>query len=487
MLVHPPRQLVEVIQSAWDPEVSVHHLGELVRADPDLSDSILRYANSPFLGLGREVEDPLRATLLLGSKVIGNLSVCHALTAAVRRIDLPEATMRTFWADCVRRACAAVALAKRHAEVQTDLAFIVGLTLEFGRIMMLGDAPAEVLRIADIRQLCGTERLEVETEVFGKHHYEAFLADAEAWGLPEALLEAVARHHEPVDELPTLCRIARWTDLAAECYSAAERGPARDRVERILMVEDGWDRQGARAMLNGIAGAMRAAAEMLNLNIGDQTGLDQLVRRETGISNPETMSREELLAYLYELKEERDHLYKSLQAAQAELQALTQFDQLTGLANRSRYIQTLRQEVSRCQRYGQELSVVIVDVDNFTSLNARYGQNAGDQVLKRVAALLGRISRDVDFLARIGGDEFAVLLPETNHAGGRVFAERVRAGLEALRVDVGDSRILLSGTVVGVTLGSLGGEVTHEIVHAAAMRAAAGMRGRGGNRASWAA
>ncbi len=487
MLVHPPKQLVEVIQSAWEPDVSVHQLGELVRSDPDLSESILRYANSPFLGLGREVEDPLRATLLLGSKVIGNLAVCHALTAACRRVDLPDSTMRTFWADCVRRACAAVGVARRHAEVHTDMAFIVGLTLEFGRIMLLAETPHEVLRISELRSLQGSDRLELESAIFGHRHHEIFLGQAEDWGLPDQLLAAIRDHHKPVEGLPILSKVARWADLCAETYSATGKGEARDRVVRVLMVEDGWDKSGAETFLNSLAGSMPSAADMLAINIGEQTGLEQLVRRETGVSNPESMAREELLAYLQEVLDERNHLHKQVQALQAELQAVTQYDQLTGLANRSRYIQTLRQETQRAQRYGQELSVVIVDVDNFTSLNARYGQNAGDQVLKRVAALLGRISRDVDFLARIGGDEFGVILPETNHGGGRVFAERVRAGLEALRVDVGDSRILLSGTVVGVTLGSLQGEVNHEGLHAAAMRASASLRGRGGNRASWAA
>lgn len=487
MLVPPPRQLVEVIQSAWDPEVSVHQLGELVRSDPDLSESILRYANSSFLGLGREVEDPLRATLLLGSKVIGNLSVCHALTAACRRIELPESTMRTFWSDCVRRACAAVGLARRHAEIHTDMAFIVGLTLEFGRVMLLAETPHEVMRVADVRKLQGVDRLELETAIFGQAHHEIFLAQAAEWGLPDSLLSAIRDHHKPVDDLPVLSKVARWTDLCAEAYSAELKGEARDRAVRVLMVEDGWDKKGAETFLNSLAGSMASAADMLAIKIGDQIGLEKLIRRETGVSNPETMGREELLAYLAEVLDERNHLHRQVQELQAELQALSQFDTLTGLANRGRYIQTMRQEVQRAQRYGQELSVVVVDVDNFTALNARYGQNAGDQVLKRVGALLGRISRDVDFLARIGGDEFGVIMPETNHAGGRVFAERVRAGLEALRVDVGDSRILLSGTVVGVTLGNMPDDVSHETLHAAAMKASAGMRGRGGNRASWAA
>ena len=93
----------------------------------------------------------------------------------------------------------------------------------------------------------------------------------------------------------------------------------------------------------------------------------------------------------------------------------------------------------------------------------------------------------MDFLARIGGDEFAVILPETARAGGRIFAERVRAGLEAQRVDVGDGRLLISGTVVGMTLASQSKDVNHERLHATVMKASANLKARGGNRTSWAA
>jgi diguanylate cyclase (GGDEF)-like protein len=382
---------------------------------------------------------------------------------------------------------AAVGVAHRHAEVHTDTAFIVGLTLEFGRIMLLGENPHEVMRISELRCLQGSDRLDLERAVFGQAHHEIFLTRAADWGLPDQLLHAIRDHHNPVDDLPILSRVARWADLCAETYTASDKGESRDRCVRILMVEDGWDKKGAETFLNGLAGSMASAADMLAITIGDQTGLDQLIRLEAGVRNPETMANNELLTYLQEVLEERDHLHKHVQQLQASLQALTHYDQLTGLANRNRHIQTLRQETQRAQRYSQELSLVIVDVDNFTALNARYGQNAGDQVLKRVGTLLGRISRDVDHLARIGGDEFGVILPETNHSGGRVFAERVRAGLEALRVDVGDSRILLSGTVAGVTLANLPRGVDHEGMHAAAMRGSAALRGRGGNRASWGA
>jgi diguanylate cyclase (GGDEF)-like protein len=327
----------------------------------------------------------------------------------------------------------------------------------------------------------------LETEVFGATHHEAFLERVMDWGFPTQLIEAVGNHHESVETLNGLSKIARWADLSAEPHSAVSASTARDRVIRVLMVEEGWDKAGVEGFLNSLSSKIGAAASMLGVDIGEPVDLARRVRRETGINSPDTLSQEDLLAHLQETMEERDELQKKVSQLQGELEALMNFDPLTGLANRRNYIQTLRHEVERANRYKLELSVVVIDLDNFTLLNARYGHSAGDEVLKRVAGLLGRMSRDIDVLARIGGDEFAVILTETNHPGGRIFAERVRAGLEAMRVDVGQTRILLSGSVVGVTLASLHQGTGHEGMHAVVMKACTDLRARGGNRASWAA
>lgn len=111
-------------------------------------------------------------------------------------------------------------------------------------------------------------------------------------------------------------------------------------------------------------------------------------------------------------------------------QAVT--DDLTGLANRRRFVDALEGELSRAQRFGSDLTVVIGDLDNFKSINDRFGHEFGNDVLRAVGGLLTESTRDIDVAARLGGEEFAVLLPETDVAGGEVFAERLREGLAGL-------------------------------------------------------
>jgi diguanylate cyclase (GGDEF)-like protein len=112
-----------------------------------------------------------------------------------------------------------------------------------------------------------------------------------------------------------------------------------------------------------------------------------------------------------------------------EEQALT--DDLTGLANRRRFLQSLAVEVSRTERFGGDLSVIIADLDDFKQVNDRFGHEAGDSVLREVATILRESLRDVDLPARLGGEEFGVIVPETDGHGAHAVAERVRAALKA--------------------------------------------------------
>ena len=111
---------------------------------------------------------------------------------------------------------------------------------------------------------------------------------------------------------------------------------------------------------------------------------------------------------------------------QHDLERLSQTDALTGLANRRHFMALAEQEVSRTARYGGHLSVLMLDIDHFKSVNDTYGHKVGDAVLKRFAELCRDALREVDVVGRLGGEEFAVLLPQTGAEHAYDVAERLR-------------------------------------------------------------
>src|SRR5206468_12282868 len=104
-------------------------------------------------------------------------------------------------------------------------------------------------------------------------------------------------------------------------------------------------------------------------------------------------------------------------------------DVLTGCASLDALDRRLRDEFERARRYSLRFALVLLDIDRLREVNERLGQAAGDRVLAEFGAVMQREIRAPDFVARYGGDEFALILPETDGEGGRHFVERLRAAL----------------------------------------------------------
>jgi diguanylate cyclase (GGDEF)-like protein len=109
-------------------------------------------------------------------------------------------------------------------------------------------------------------------------------------------------------------------------------------------------------------------------------------------------------------------------------------DALTGLANRRAVEEILAAEISRAQRFAHQLAVVLLDLDHFKKINDSFGHAAGDVMLRAVSRLLTSLARQGDTVARWGGEEFVVVLPETDLVGAFRFAERLRRTIEAHEV-----------------------------------------------------
>lgn len=120
-----------------------------------------------------------------------------------------------------------------------------------------------------------------------------------------------------------------------------------------------------------------------------------------------------------------------LVAANAALCAETLTDSLSQVGNRRAFEQYLDSELQRVRRLSYPLSLLMIDIDHFKQFNEDYGHQTGDEIIRSVAQVIGRTIRTTDFVARIGGDEFVVLLPNTDARGARIMAERCRGAIEA--------------------------------------------------------
>ena len=118
---------------------------------------------------------------------------------------------------------------------------------------------------------------------------------------------------------------------------------------------------------------------------------------------------------------------QKLQQSHQTLEGLSNLDYLTGLANVREFYRLFHDEIRRAERYQHSLSLIILDIDQFKQVNDHFGHQTGDLVLQEVGSKLRELVRNSDHVARIGGDEFAILFPETRRDQARELAERPEA------------------------------------------------------------
>ena len=222
-------------------------------------------------------------------------------------------------------------------------------------------------------------------------------------GLHEALVAAERRAFEP------------RPDLAAELLDSVDPEAPRPRQRRASAAQAGH--------AHALAVPMRA---VVAASEPEFLGVLSIARD----GRPFSREEEELLEYLAGqaiVSIENASLHETVGR-----QAVT--DELTGLANARAFRSILDREIERSRRFQTPLGLVMVDLDDFKQVNDRHGHQQGDEVLASVAAILRDFSRDIDAPARYGGEELAVVLPQTDSDGAALLAERMREAVERLRV-----------------------------------------------------
>ena len=140
----------------------------------------------------------------------------------------------------------------------------------------------------------------------------------------------------------------------------------------------------------------------------------------------ELATLKERIAELEQSESERRRIEEALRDSERRYRELSIVDDLTQLYNSRYFYQQLKMEIDRVDRYGQSLTLLLLDLDDFKGFNDAYGHIEGDEVLLRLGQVVKRCLRQTDSAYRYGGEEFTILLPMTTSAAGAVTAERIR-------------------------------------------------------------
>jgi len=127
-----------------------------------------------------------------------------------------------------------------------------------------------------------------------------------------------------------------------------------------------------------------------------------------------------------------------------DLRVMASIDQLTGVLNRRRLIEISQVEFKKCQKTNQKLALLLIDIDRFKRVNDLYGHAVGDKALQNVATLCNKSLRKSDYMGRLGGEEFAILFPQTSLNEAEKMAERLRKSIEKAPINIEEQKIKLT-------------------------------------------
>ncbi|RON02619.1 GGDEF domain-containing protein [Pseudomonas brassicacearum] len=181
-------------------------------------------------------------------------------------------------------------------------------------------------------------------------------------------------------------------------------------------------------------------------------------------------TQEELMVRLAEAMEYTENALLELQRTNQELGHLAATDPLTGADNRRRFIERVEAEIGRTNRGGAPFSVLALDLDNFKSINDRFGHQVGDDILKEFVQKCLDSIRPYDGVARVGGEEFMILLPQTSLDAAHVIAERLRTTVANTSFNSGFQRLSVVTVSIGISQSGRDGDTIDAILHVADQR-----------------
>jgi len=489
-LPSPPLGLALVLEAAEDDDASLARLGWLINREPGLTMHVLKLSNSAAYGVGRSVSSVSQATVYLGARTIRNMTLSHIVKTLGLGMDAGAFDATAFWEHSLRRASAGHVLATRIGYDDAGEAFTAGLIQDVGMLAMAVQWPALAAHIGATMNLPAEARRARELALTGVTHDEIFAAIAGEWGVPPTITRAVNVHHADTIAVgdrrgQALGEILRLGDAVADLAQAPATSEALARARHFLDGMRGGKRISLEGLVDETGRVMQEMSSALEIRIRPQPSYEELVRKAQRAMATVSTRYEEETQRLEAMLRRQQEMQRELERKNEQLTRLATTDPLTGLPNRRTLCDRLEDALRRAREYGEPLTVLMIDLDRFKSVNDTYGHDAGDVVLKETAARLKSALRGGDVLGRLGGEEFAVVLPGCPTDGGPYVAERLRILLSVRPMRLPDGTALKVTASIGGTSVAGGGRKSLEEVLKQSDQALYAAKHAGRNRVIW--
>ena len=416
-------------------DTTLADIGALVAQDISLSSKILKVSNSAFYSFPQQIGSIKQAVSILGTNAVRSLVLSFSFLN-IKGGRRPSAfNFERFWEQSLASAVAAKLILDKVKGANTEEILISGLLQNLGELILARTLPEKYDRVLESAASSHRPIIEVERELLGIDHAMIGYEVAKNWGLPQILLVPILHHHKPEsyegdDEkiiqtvsavhLSNLLTKILYADNP-ENYHKRFYQEARDLLK--LGADDIDD------ILSQVHIQVDEAGKYFNLKIKNTRSVQEILQEANIRLSLMNLDYDQMNKQLIQAKISLENLTRELEEKNRILDNLANLDGLTGVYNHRFFQNTLEQEISRATRTEANLSLMLVDIDNFKAFNDAYGHQTGDYVLVEFAATLKAHLRRYDTLARYGGEEFAIILPETSEENALIVAEKLRAAI----------------------------------------------------------
>jgi diguanylate cyclase (GGDEF)-like protein len=431
-----PAIAIQVLELAQEEDVDITEIARIISKDPAMSGKILKTVNSSFYGRSQHVSTISHALVILGLQSVKTLVLGFSLVSNLTRTKSSGFKHMTYWKRSIFAATAARAIAARASAVQQEEAFLSALLMDIGMLVLDLVVPEQYGKVhAKINT--HEELAPAETADVGGNHAEVGGVLAELWKLPPLLAVPIQRHHDAAKVTdPILKRIAQIVHLGSRCadiFVDADPTQAIGEVRRELESLCSLSESDSDAMLKEIGGRTKEVATLFEINIGAVADYETILRRANEA--------------LVEMTLQSQMQASELQVQNVHLQKAATTDGLTGLHNRAHFDQFLSDQFAIAKREKKQLSLLLLDVDKFKSINDRFGHPAGDQVLRHLGRLLKSAARRQDLAARYGGEELCLVLVGTAKVVAASIAESIRRAIATQLIPAGTEQLAVTASI----------------------------------------
>jgi diguanylate cyclase (GGDEF)-like protein len=431
-----PTIAMQVLELAKKSEVDITEIARIISKDPALSGKLLKTVNSSFYGRSQHVSTISHALVILGLQSVKTLVLGFSLVTNLMKNKPRGFKYMMYWKRSIYAATAARSIAAKANLVQQEEAFLTALLMDIGMLVLdqvLGEPYGEVH--AKIHS--HAELAEIESAELGGTHAEVAGILAEQWKLPPLLATPMLCHHQPETVAdPALKKLTEVVYLGGRCADVfVDENPApaiadvRCQFARLLNLSE----TDSDALLADIGVRTREVASLFEINIGSSINYEAILKRANEALVDITLQSQ---MQATQLKEQN-----------VELKRAATTDGLTGLANRASFDQFLAEQFAAAMKAGQPLSLLMLDVDKFKSINDKHGHPMGDQVLRALAKVVKSATRPQDLAARYGGEEMCLVLPGTPKAIAATIAESLRRAIAGKPIGAGAARLAVTASI----------------------------------------